>query len=167
MRGFQLWLNLPAHAKLGDPGYRDFAPTEIPQVVLPGGVQAKVIAGTLKVGDAEQQGIVQRPDTEPQLFDLHLPAGSTLSPLIPDGHRLLLYVYEGVLRVGDQAASKGQLVRMSEQGQVRLHSERGARLILLAGRPLGEPIVQYGPFVMNSREEIEQALRDFRDGALA
>ncbi|MCW8156772.1 pirin family protein [Stutzerimonas stutzeri] len=167
MRGFQLWLNLPAHAKLGAPGYRDFAPTEIPQVVLPGGVQAKVIAGTLKVGDAEQQGIVQRPDTEPQLFDLHLPAGSTLSPLIPDGHRLLLYVYEGVLRVGDQAASKGQLVRMSEQGQVRLHSERGARLILLAGRPLGEPIVQYGPFVMNSREEIEQALRDFRDGALA
>lgn len=167
MRGFQLWLNLPAHAKLGDPGYRDFAPTEIPQVVLPGEVQAKVIAGTLKVGDAEQQGIVQRPDTEPQLFDLHLPAGSTLSPLIPDGHRLLLYVYEGVLRVGDQAASKGQLVRMSEQGQVRLHSERGARLILLAGRPLGEPIVQYGSFVMNSREEIEQALRDFRDGTLA
>jgi redox-sensitive bicupin YhaK (pirin superfamily) len=167
MRGFQLWLNLPSHAKLGDPGYRDFAATEIPQVVLPGGVQAKVIAGTLKVGDAEQQGIVQRPDTEPQLFDLHLPTGSTLSPLIPDGHRLLLYVYEGVLRVGDQAASKGQLVRMSEQGQVRLHSERGARLILLAGRPLGEPIVQYGPFVMNSREEIEQALRDFRDGTLA
>jgi len=167
MRGFQLWLNLPAHAKLGDPGYRDFAPTEVPLVALPGGLEAKVIAGTLKVGDIEQQGTVQRPDTEPYLFDLHLPAGSSLSPLIPDGHRLLLYVYEGALQVGDQPAGKGQLVRMSEQGEVRLHSELGARLMLLAGRPLGEPIVQYGPFVMNSREEVEQALRDFRDGTLA
>lgn len=167
MRGFQLWLNLPAHAKLGEPGYRDFAPSEIPELALPGGGQAKVIAGTLTVGDIEQAGIVQRPNTVPQLFDLHLPASSDLSPQIPDGHRLLLYVYEGVLRVGEHTASKGQLVRLSEHGEVRLQSESGTRVLLLAGRPLGEPIVQYGPFVMNSRDEIEQALRDFRDGALA
>ncbi|AWM58621.1 pirin family protein [Stutzerimonas stutzeri] len=167
MRGFQLWLNLPAHAKLGEPGYRDFAPAEIPQVRLENGVQAKVIAGTLKAEGIEQQGVVQRPDTEPLLFDLHLPTGSTFSPQIPDGHLLLLYVYEGALQVGDQPVGKGQLVRLSEQGQLQLHSETGARLMLLAGRPLREPIVQYGPFVMNSREEIEQALRDFRDGTLA
>ncbi|MCQ4296422.1 pirin family protein [Pseudomonas stutzeri] len=167
MRGFQLWLNLPAHAKLGDPDYRDFAPAEIPQLSFEGGAQAKIIAGTLKVGNVEQQGIMQRPDTEPYLFDLHLPAGSTLSPQIPDGHLLLLYIYEGELQVGDRPVGKGQLVRLSEQGELRLHSEPGTRLILLAGRPLREPIVQYGPFVMNSREEIEQALRDFRDGTLA
>ncbi|MBK3866939.1 quercetin 2,3-dioxygenase [Pseudomonas stutzeri] len=167
MRGFQLWLNLPSYAKLGDPNYRDFAPAEIPQLDLPGGVQAKVIAGTLKVGDVEQHGIVQRPDTEPYLFDLRLPAGSSLSPRIPDGHRLLLYVYEGALRVNGQQVGKGQLARLSEHGDAPLHSERGARVMLLAGRPLGEPIVQYGPFVMNSREEIEQALRDFREGTLA
>ncbi len=167
MRGFQLWLNLPAHAKLGEPGYRDFAPAEIPQLTLPGGVQAKVIAGTLKVDGIEQPGVVQRPDTEPQLFDLHLPAGSGISPQVPEGHRLLLYVYEGALHLGEYTLGKGQLVRLSEHGEVRLHSESGTRLLLLAGRPLGEPIVQYGPFVMNSREEIEQALRDFRDGTLA
>ena len=167
MHGFQLWLNLPAHAKLGEPGYRDFAPAEIPQLRLENGVRAKVIAGTLKAEGIEQQGVVQRPDTEPQLFDLHLPAGSTFSPQIPDGHLLLLYVYEGALQVGDQPVGKGQLVRLSEQGELQLHSETGARLMLLAGRPLREPIVQYGPFVMNSREEIEQALRDFRDGTLA
>jgi len=138
MRGFQLWLNLPSHAKLGDPDYRDFAPAEIPQLALPGGVQAKVIAGVFKAGDIEQHG-----------------------------HRLLLYVYDGTLRVGEQAVSKGQLVQMSQEGELNLSSERGARLMLLAGRPLGEPIVQYGPFVMNSREEIEQALRDFRDGTFA
>lgn len=167
MRGFQLWLNLPAHAKLGEPGYRDFAPAEIPQVRLENGVRAKVIAGALKAEGIERQGVVQRPDTEPQLFDLHLPAGSTFSPQIPDGHLLLLYVYEGALQVGDQPVGKGQLVRLSEQGELQLHSETGARLMLLAGRPLREPIVQYGPFVMNSREEVEQALRDFRDGTLA
>ncbi|MCD1609890.1 pirin family protein [Stutzerimonas kunmingensis] len=167
MRGFQLWLNLPSHAKLGDPDYRDFAPAEIPQLALPGGVQAKVIAGVFKAGDIEQHGIVQRPDTEPLLFDLQLSAESAVSPQVPDGHRLLLYVYEGTLRVGEQAVSKGQLVQMSQDGELNLSSERGARLMLLAGRPLGEPIVQYGPFVMNRREEIEQALRDFRDGTLA
>ncbi|EXF45472.1 pirin-like protein [Pseudomonas sp. BAY1663] len=167
MRGFQLWLNLPAHAKLGAPGYRDFTPGELPRLSLPGGIEAKVIAGTLKVGEFEQAGLVQRPDTEPYLIDLQLPPGSELAPAIPDGHRLLLYVFEGELQVGEQAVGKGQLVRLSEHGELQLRSRHGARLMLLAGKPLGEPIVQYGPFVMNSREEIEQALRDFRDGTLA
>ena len=167
MRGFQLWLNLPAHAKLGAPGYRDFAPQEIPELALPGGGRARVIAGTLKAAGIEQAGVVQRPHTEPLLFDLQLQAGGTLDPQIPDGHRLLLYVYEGALRLGEQVVDQGQLVRLSEQGELRLHSEPGARVLLLAGRPLGEPIVQYGPFVMNSREEIEQALRDLRAGTLA
>lgn len=167
MRGFQLWLNLPAHAKLGAPGYRDFAAQEIPQLALPNGVVAKVIAGRLAVGTIDQPGVVQRPDTDPQLFDLQLPAGSDLAPRIADGYRVLLYVFEGEVQIGGQDAGKGQLVRLSERGELQLYSRDGARLLLLAGKPLGEPIVQYGPFVMNSHEEIEQALRDYRDGTLA
>ncbi len=164
MRGFQLWLNLPAKNKLSDPAYRDFAPAEIPRVTLPGGIEAVVIAGQFRAEGIEQAGAVQRPDTEPQLFDLRLPAGTVLTPPLADGHRVMLYVFEGELSVGGNPVRKNQLARLSEQGELELTTRSGARVLLLAGRPLGEPIVQYGPFVMNSREEIEQALRDFRDG---
>ena len=164
MRGFQLWLNLPAKSKLIDPSYRDFLPAEVPRITLPSGVEAVVIAGQLKAEGIEQAGAVQRPDTEPQLFDLCLPAGSRFRPQLAEGHRLLLYVFEGEIAIGGTRVVKNQLVRLSEQGELELQSSGGARVLLLAGRPLGEPIVQYGPFVMNSREEIEQALRDFRDG---
>jgi redox-sensitive bicupin YhaK (pirin superfamily) len=166
MRGFQLWLNLPAKSKLGDPGYRDFAPAEIPRVTLPSGIEAVVIAGRLQAEGIDQPGAMQKTDTEPQLFDLNLPAGSSIEPQLPDGHRLMLCVYEGEISVAGQHLGKGQLARLSEQGKLQLMSSNGARVLLLAGRPIGEPIVQYGPFVMNSREEIEQALRDFRDGIL-
>ena len=165
MRGFQLWLNLPAKTKMADPSYRDFAPEEVPRVTLPNGIQAVVIAGELVAGETHQTGAVQRPDTEPQLFDLSLPTGSWIEPQLPDGHRLLLYVFEGEISVADQPLCSSQLAVLSDQGQLRLEARSDARVLLLAGRPLVEPIVQYGPFVMNSREEIEQALRDFRDGA--
>jgi len=166
MRGFQLWLNLPAKSKMGDPGYRDFTPAEVPRVTLPSGIEAVVIAGRFQADGVDQPGAVQRPDTEPQLFDLHLPAGSQLNPQLVDGHRLILYVYEGEIEVAGKRLSKKQLARLSDQGVLQLRSGTGAQVLLLAGQPIGEPIVQYGPFVMNSREEIEQALRDFRDGIL-
>lgn len=164
MRGFQLWLNLPAKSKLSDPDYRDFAPAEIPRIQLPGGIQAVVIAGRLKAEGTDQPGAVQRADTEPQLFDLQLPAGSTIEPQLPDGHRVLLYVFEGEVTVAGETMATHQLARMSDSGELHLSSASGARVLLLAGRPIGEPIVQYGPFVMNTREEIEQALRDVREG---
>lgn len=164
MRGFQLWLNLPAKSKLGDPDYCDFAPAEIPRIQLPSGVQAVVIAGRLEAEGMNQPGAVQRPDTEPQLFDLQFPPGSTIEPQLPDGHRVLLYVFEGELSVAGKTLATHQLARMSDIGELSLSSASGARVLLLSGRPLGEPIVQYGPFVMNSREEIEQALRDVREG---
>ncbi len=167
MRGFQIWLNLPGKDKLGDPGYRDFAPHEIPRLRTSGGVDALVIAGHFDDGEQQQDGAVQRPHTEPQLFDLHLQAGSHAAPRLADGLRVLLYVYEGEVHVNGNPVAKGRLVRLSEQGALELASTGGARVLLLAGRPLGEPIVQYGPFVMNTREEIEQALRDYRDGRLA
>ena len=166
MRGFQLWLNLPAKDKLGDAGYRDYAAQEIPQLVTAGGVQVRVIAGRFDDGLIQQDGAVQRPHTAPQLFDLQLPAGSRLAPRLADGQRVLLYVYEGELAVNGHSVGKGRLARLSEAGAIDLGSAAGARALLIAGTPLGEPIVQYGPFVMNSREEIEQALRDLRDDRL-
>jgi len=170
MRGFQIWLNLPGKDKLGEPGYRDFDAAEIPRLRTAGGVEVKVIAGRFDDGERQLDGIVQRPHSEPHLFDLVIPAGAELNLRLADGLRPMLYVYEGTLLVaGDQPAEvvQGRLARLSEQGELRLSSDQGARVLLLAGRPLGEPIVQYGPFVMNSREEIEQALRDFHNGVLA
>ncbi|WP_395505813.1 pirin family protein [Ectopseudomonas hydrolytica] len=170
MRGFQLWLNLPAKDKLGEAGYRDIPAQQIPRLTTSAGVEVVVIAGQFDDGEISQAGAVQRPHTEPQLFDLHLPPGSQIAPHLADGQRVMLYVYEGLLELPEaskQAVSAGHLVRLTDEGQLQLASAQGARVLLIAGTPLREPIVQYGPFVMNSREEIEQALRDFRDGALA
>jgi quercetin 2,3-dioxygenase len=170
LRGFQLWLNLPSQDKLGAPGYRDIPAGELPRVTTAGGVEAVVIAGRFDDGQLQQAGAVQRPHTEPQLFDLRLPAGSQVAPRLPDGHRALLYVYEGSLELPGatpKTVTAGRLVRLSDEGDLQLGSHKGASVLLIAGKPLNEPIVQYGPFVMNSREEIEQALRDYRDGVLA
>lgn len=167
MRGFQFWLNLPAQRKLDPPAYRDFAPTEVPRSALPGGSEAVVIAGHLKTAGVSQVGAVERADTEPLIVDFRLAAGSQLAPEIRDGHRLLLYVFDGEVLVNDQPVGTRQLARLGDQGELRLASPTGGRVLLLAGKPLGEPIVQYGPFVMNTREEIEQALRDYRAGTFA
>lgn len=168
MRGFQLWLNLPAKSKMGDAGYDDIQPERIPRITTQNGVEVVVIAGQFDDGQTSQAGAVQRPDTEPQYFDFHMPAGSLISPRVPDGHRVLLYVYEGEVEIAGQPQklATSRLARLSEDGEIQLNTQAGARVLLIAGKPLGEPIVQYGPFVMNSREEIEQALRDFRDDKL-
>lgn len=168
MRGFQLWLNLPGKTKLSDASYQDIQPENIPRLTTRNGVEVVVIAGHFDDGQVQQAGAVQRPDTEPQYFDFHMPAGSSISPRVPDGHRVLLYVYEGSLDVAGQpqTVSTSRMVRLSEEGELQLNTANGARVLLIAGKPLREPIVQYGPFVMNTREEIEQALRDFRDDRL-
>lgn len=168
MRGFQLWLNLPGKSKMGDAGYDDIQPERIPRVTTQNGVEVVVIAGQFDDGQVRQAGAVQRPDTDPQYFDFHIPAGQSVSPIVPEGHRVLLYVYEGEVEIGGQIQKlgKSRLARLSESGEVQVSTSTGAKVLLIAGKPLGEPIVQYGPFVMNTREEIEQALRDFRDGRL-
>lgn len=164
MRGFQLWLNLPGKSKMSDAGYDDIQPERIPRLTTQNGVDVIVIAGTFDDGQVQQLGAVQRPDTEPQYFDFHMPAGTAISPNVPEGHCVLLYVYEGEVEIAGHAQplGKSRLARLSEHGELQLSTASGARVLLIAGKPLGEPIVQYGPFVMNSREEIEQALRDFR-----
>ncbi len=168
MRGFQLWLNLPGKNKLSDASYQDIQPENIPRLTTGKGVDVVVIAGQFDDGQLQQTGAVQRPDTEPQYFDFHMPAGSSISPKIPEGHLALLYVYEGSLELAGhpQNVSASRMVRLSGEGELQLSTTDGARVLLIAGKPLREPIVQYGPFVMNTREEIEQALRDFRDDRL-
>ena len=168
MRGFQLWLNLPGKNKLSDASYQDIQPENIPRLTTGNGVDVVVIAGQFDDGQIQQAGAVQRPDTEPQYFDFHMPAGSSISPKIPEGHLALLYVYEGSLELAShpQSVSASRMVRLSGEGELQLNTKDGARALLIAGKPLREPIVQYGPFVMNTREEIEQALRDFRDDRL-
>ncbi|SDW00800.1 hypothetical protein SAMN05444064_10152 [Pseudomonas syringae] len=168
MRGFQLWLNLPGKNKLSAASYQDIQPENVPRLTTESGIEVVVIAGHFDDGTVRQAGAVQRPDTEPLYLDFHLPAGSHISPVVPEGHRALLYVYEGSIEVAgsNQPIGMRQIARLFDEGVLQIGSAGGARVLLIAGKPLREPIVQYGPFVMNTREEIEQALRDFREDRL-
>ena len=171
MRGFQLWVNLPAREKMKPASYRDIQPDEIPVAALPRGGRVKVIAGTAKLGDEEVSGPIQGLSTEPLFLDVQLPVGGRFSHPVDAGHNVFLYPYEGSVRIGPSGEEQtlemqtagvltpGDVVEVSADGD-------GAAFILLAGKPLREPIVQYGPFVMNTREEIEQAFRDYQSGQL-
>jgi len=165
MRGFQLWLNLPAAEKMRPAAYRDIPARAIPVVDAPGGASVKVIAGRL--GDIT--GPIGGRTTQPVMMDLRLPPGATLDLPLPEGHNAFLYAYDGQVVVGAQRQllphrSAGLL---SDGTSVTLTAgESGADLLLVAGRPIGEPVVQYGPFVMNTREEIEQAVLDYQRGEL-
>ncbi|WP_280152591.1 pirin family protein [Piscinibacter sp. XHJ-5] len=164
MEGFQLWLNLAAGDKMQAPWYRDIQATEIPQFVTPDGVTASVIAGASH-GVA---GAVQRATTQPLYLDLHFDAGSHFAQALPDLHNAFVYVYRGELRVGDTPVPAQRMAILRNEGDgLVLHADAPARALLIAGRPLNEPIVQYGPFVMNSKDEIFQAVQDFQAGRFA
>jgi redox-sensitive bicupin YhaK (pirin superfamily) len=163
MEGFQLWLNLPAKDKMGAPWYRDIQEAEVPQFTTPEGVTARVIAGASH-GVA---GAVQREGTQPLYLDLHFDAGSHFAQSLPASHNAFVYVYRGELRVGNAPVPAQRMaILRNDDGRdgVVLHADAPARALLIAGRPLNEPIAQYGPFVMNSQEEISQAVQDFQAG---
>jgi redox-sensitive bicupin YhaK (pirin superfamily) len=166
MEGFQLWLNLPAQRKMAAPWYRDFPSGEIPEYVTPQGVTVRVIAGTSN-GVA---GAVTREITEPLYLDIHVPAGAEFSTTLPSTHNAFIYVYRGTVTIDDvQLPSRrmGILNNTPEAQGVTLSATEDTRLILVAGKPLNEPIVQYGPFVMNTQQEIHQAMIDFNNGHFA
>jgi len=166
MAGFQLWLNLPARDKWSAPAYRDFSSAEIPEYTTAAGARVRVIAGV----SAGVTGAVSRPVTEPVYLDVHLPAGAPFATELPASHNAFLYVYAGELSVAGEAVPAGRMAILENTAGadgVELETKAGARFILVAGRPLGEPIVQYGPFVMNTQAEIHQAIEDFRQGRLA
>jgi redox-sensitive bicupin YhaK (pirin superfamily) len=165
MEGFQLWLNLPAGDKMREPWYRDIASNEIPEFKGEG-VTVRIIAGSSH-GVA---GAVQRDATEPLYLDVHLQPGALFEQPLPALHNALLHVYRGSLDIGGTALRRGPMAILGNgpdtDGVLLKAGAEGARAILVAGRPLKEPIVQYGPFVMNTKEQIYQAVEDFRSGRL-
>jgi redox-sensitive bicupin YhaK (pirin superfamily) len=161
MRGFQLWVNLPARDKMTAPQYQEFAADRIPEATPAPGVRAKVIAG--RVGDVE--GPVRQPATAPTYLDLALDDGAVFEHALPAGHNAFAYVYEGALvPEGEDVAMKGDLLVFGAGDAVRVTARGGARLILVAGQPLREPVARYGPFVMNTKEQVMQAFVDYQEG---
>ncbi len=166
MEGFQLWLNLPARTKMTPAWYRDIPSAQIPEYTTPEGTSVRVIAGSSN-GVA---GAVQREDTEPLYLDITLPAGGVFAATIPASHNAFVFVYRGSAKLGGKPLGSGSMGILSNEAGadgVQINSETGAKLILIAGKPLNEPIVQYGPFVMNTQQEIFQAISDFREGRFA
>ncbi|MBL8487878.1 MAG: pirin family protein [Rhodocyclaceae bacterium] len=165
MEGFQLWLNLPAKDKMAAPWYRDFQAADLPRYRTGEGVEVTVIAGTSR-GVA---GAVSRPVTEPLYLDIHLPAGAEFAEVLPAGHNAFVVPYRGEVALGETQVPRGRMALLGNDGDgVALRATGGAaKAVLIAGRPLNEPVVQHGPFVMNSQEEILQAFRDYRDGRFA
>lgn len=168
MRGFQLWVNLPAKDKMTAPRYQDIAPERIPLVGAPGGVQVRVIAGThMDAGGGETRGPVVGVITEPLYFDVTLPQDTQFEHGLPAEHAAFIYVFEGQAKIGDRqsVAVRGDLAVLANGDRVRVAADVApARFLLVAGHPLREPVVKYGPFVMNTRAQIVQAVDDYSSG---
>lgn len=165
MRGFQLWLNLPAAEKMKPASYRDIPSAQIPSATLDGGGTARVIAGRLVQDSGVTVGPVSGGTTDPLYFDLHLDANAQVRVPVPSGHNAFVYLYEGSASIDERPIALRGAALLSDGDALAVRAgEGGARLLLIAGKPLHEPVVQYGPFVMNTREQIEQALADYQSG---
>ncbi|MBK7814774.1 MAG: pirin family protein [Rhodocyclaceae bacterium] len=163
MEGFQLWLNLPAANKMADPWYRDFQSADIPEYTTPDGVTVRVIAGESQL----RQGAVTREVTEPLYLDIHLPASSRFEQALPPEHNAFIVVYRGDIMIGGKPVRERQmaiLANSADADSVIIEADAAAQAILVAGRPLNEPIAQHGPFVMNTQEQIVAAVRDYQAG---
>ncbi|MBX7185339.1 MAG: pirin family protein [Vicinamibacteria bacterium] len=163
MWGFQLWVNLPAKSKMTAPRYQDIDPSAIPEVKIEGGT-VRVIAGTFRGATGPVQGIV----TDPVYLDVRLEASGGFETRIPEEHTAFLYAYQGNGGVGGTSLGTKSLAVLSKGERIVANAgDSGFRFLCVAARPLNEPIARYGPFVMNTREEIHQAFEDFRNGRFA
>ncbi|HEX5356564.1 MAG TPA: pirin family protein [Aquabacterium sp.] len=166
MEGFQLWLNLPAKDKMSAPWYRDIQSDAIPEFSTDAGVKVRVIAGE----SHGVQGAMQREATQPLYLDLYLPDEASFEQILPATHNAFVYVYQGGLVMGETTVPSQRMAILKNQvdrdGAI-MKAQGPTRALLIAGQPLNEPIAQYGPFVMNSNEEIFQAVADFKAGRLA
>jgi redox-sensitive bicupin YhaK (pirin superfamily) len=162
--GFQVWVNLPAKLKMTSPRYQDLASAEIPEIVRPDGARIRIIAGSVD----GQAGAVKDIFADPSYLDVTLPPGCSFHHALPPTHTALLYVFQGELRVGDEptpiAATRLLLLSEGELLSVSAAGSSALRFLLLSAQPLNEPAVRWGPFVMNTREEIEIAIRQLRNG---
>jgi redox-sensitive bicupin YhaK (pirin superfamily) len=166
MEGFQLWLNLPAKDKMSAPWYRDIPTEQVPRFTLDSGALVQVIAGSSHGVD----GAVQREGTEPLYLDIELPEGAVFEQPLAAGHNAFLYVFRGEVVVDGKGVPQARMAILDNAASadgVRIKATAPSRLLLIAGRPLNEPIAQYGPFVMNTQAEVFQAVEDFRAGRFA
>jgi len=161
LMGFQLWVNLPARAKMSEPGYQEYPPSETPLEVRENGVEIRVIAGTTAAGTS---GVVKNEFVRPTYLDVSLPAGQSFEQAVDAGDNTFLFVIDGELEIGEQKASLGQrmLGILGKGDAVQLSAASGARFLLVSAQPLNEPVARGGPFVMNTKEEIMQAFEDYR-----
>lgn len=165
MEGFQLWLNLPKRDKMNAPWYRDFQEAQLPKLVTDQGVAVTVIAG-------ESHGVagaVRRETTQPHYLDIHLPAGTRFAQALAPEHNAFVYVYRGEVRIADTTVAVRRMAILANAAHsdgVVIEASADAKVLLISGQPLHEPIVQYGPFVMNTQQEIYEALSDLRAGRL-
>jgi len=167
MRGFQLWVNLPASEKMTPASYTELAAPSIPHYEI-GGIHVKAIAGGLTLNGVSVSGPIAGLATEPGYLDIAVGPAQALLVDVPEGHTALVYVYEGALQIGSDSYSikAGNLARLSLTGELVIETDADTRLLVISGKPIGEPIVQRGPFVMNTADEIHQAIRDYTDGKL-
>ena len=162
MNGFQLWINLPAAQKMTVPEYQEIRPQAIPEIEVDDAV-VRVVAGDMN----GQHGPVSDPNTQFQYLDVSLPAGGEFNHELPENHTTFVYLFEGSASVDDSGLQGRQLAVLGRGKQLSVKAgSDGARFLLVAGRAIREPIVQYGPFVMNTRTEIERALKDYSEGRL-
>jgi redox-sensitive bicupin YhaK (pirin superfamily) len=162
MRGFQLWINLPRAERMSDPAYQEFGPEAIPEVVAEGS-RVRLLAGEY----AGRRGVVDDPNTDTLYLDVALEPGQAFAETLPVAHAAFVYVFEGGARLGAAELPLHNLAVLTPGDSVDIVAgPAGARFILVAGRPLNEPFVQYGPFVMSTREEVDQAVADYRAGRL-
>jgi quercetin 2,3-dioxygenase len=165
MRGFQLWVNLPAKDKMTDPRYQEFPPEQLPVVTPAPGVTVKLIAGEVD----GVRGPISQPATDPVYLDVELAPGAAWLHALPEGHNAFVYAFEGAMAVGEgedaRALSAQEMAVLGGGDVLRLAAgDGGARAIVVAGRPLREPVARHGPFVMNTRQQLMQAFVDFQEG---
>lgn len=165
MHGFQLWLNLPAAEKMRPAEYRDLATDNIPRI-LQGRHRVAVLAGRFRLNDDLITGPIGDRKTDPHLWDIELDGDTPLPLQLDNGLQPLLFLYEGIADVNGEPLTPGALNILQPDIALQLSASTQARLLLLAGKPLREPVVQYGPFVMNTREQIERAIQDYQLGTL-
>ncbi len=161
LHGFQLWVNLPAAKKMGPPAYQEFNPEQIVEETHRNGVRLRVVSGTTLEGTT---GPITTTSTDTIYLDISMPAGTDYSELIPQGYNAFIYLIDGSIQIGQETVVPGELAALDDGDGVVICSSRKSHMLLIAGRPTGEPVARHGPFVMNTQEEIEQAYRDYASG---
>jgi hypothetical protein len=163
LAGFQLWLNLPADKKMSPPAYQEYKNAQFPIEELEG-VSITVIAGKTQAGT---EGLISNKSTQPVFWVIKADKQAQFNNVLPAGHNALFYVISGAISVEQQSISTGQLAVLSDDGDIQFNADVDAQVLLVAGAPLNEPVSRSGPFVMNTREQVEQAYQDYQQGILA